>query len=316
MKITIVSPAAANSLSGNETTAQRWAQMLTELGHHAEITNRWMDAPGDALLALHAKKSHDSIGRFAAAYPKRPCIVGLSGTDIYVEGILAVEAVQSMAVATHLVALQPLALEEIPADYRRKGRVIYQSVQSPAPALGSREEDFFDVAIMAHLREVKDPLRPAFAARQMPAISRLRVVHMGGAMDRVLAEQTQREVESNRRFITLGNLKRQNALERLGQCHVFVNSSLREGGANAVGEAIAASVPVIASHIPGNIGLLGPEHPAYFPPRDTDALAQLLRRAEEDADFLRAIKGNGDARKHLFEPARELAAWDALLQGL
>jgi hypothetical protein len=35
-------------------------------------------------------------------------------------------------------------------------------------------------------------------------------------------------------------------------------SSLAEGGANVIGEAAVVGIPVLASRIPGNVGLLGP----------------------------------------------------------
>ena len=58
--------------------------------------------------------------------------------------------------------------------------------------------------------------------------------------------------------------------------HVMVISSVMEGGANVVSEAIVAGVPVIASKIDGNVGLLGADYRGYYPAQDTAALAALL----------------------------------------
>jgi glycosyltransferase involved in cell wall biosynthesis len=65
----------------------------------------------------------------------------------------------------------------------------------------------------------------------------------------------------------------------LASAGAVVLSSLSEGGANAVSEAVAARVPLLASRIDGTVGLLGRDYPGYFPVRDTAALILLLRFA-------------------------------------
>ncbi len=65
-----------------------------------------------------------------------------------------------------------------------------------------------------------------------------------------------------------------------------------EGGANVLSEALAASVPILATRIPGSVGILGPEYPGYFPVGDTEALAALLWRAETDRDFRAALRAH------------------------
>ena len=66
--------------------------------------------------------------------------------------------------------------------------------------------------------------------------------------------------------------------------------SRMEGGANVVCEALRIGVPVIASRISGNVGLLGADYPAYFPVEDERALARLLSRAATDPRFYRVLK--------------------------
>jgi glycosyltransferase involved in cell wall biosynthesis len=92
-----------------------------------------------------------------------------------------------------------------------------------------------------------------------------------------------------------------------------VISSLIEGGANVVSEAVVAGLPVIASRIDGNLGLLGADYAGYFPAGDTAGLAALLHRAEADDRFLRKLSLQCRRRRPLFQPARERAAWRALL---
>lgn len=89
-----------------------------------------------------------------------------------------------------------------------------------------------------------------------------------------------------------------------------------EGGANVIGEAVVYGVPVLASRIPGTVGLLGPAYPGYFPVGDAGALARLLRRAEVDAAFRRKL-GDGLVRvRPSFLPTRERDAWRRLIEEL
>ncbi len=65
MKISLITPAYKQSLSGNRTTAVRWARILKGLGHRVDIALDYDDAPADAIVALHAWRSASSIARFA-----------------------------------------------------------------------------------------------------------------------------------------------------------------------------------------------------------------------------------------------------------
>ncbi|HYS51063.1 MAG TPA: TIGR04348 family glycosyltransferase, partial [Burkholderiales bacterium] len=83
MKIALVTPARARSRSGNRHTATRWAAMLRSLGHRVQISTRWDGRAADAMIALHARRSHDSIRRFRERFPALPLVVVLTGTDLY-----------------------------------------------------------------------------------------------------------------------------------------------------------------------------------------------------------------------------------------
>ncbi len=76
-----------------------------------------------------------------------------------------------------------------------------------------------------------------------------------------------------------------------------------------VSEAIVAGTPVIASRIPGNIGLLGENYAGYFSAGDTRELARLMARAENDPEFLAELKSHCRLLAPFFSPERELAAW-------
>jgi glycosyltransferase involved in cell wall biosynthesis len=86
-----------------------------------------------------------------------------------------------------------------------------------------------------------------------------------------------------------------------------------EGGANVLSEAIAASVPILASRIDGNVGILGANYPGYFEVGDTRQLARLLTRAESSSEYLAELKAWSESLTSLADPAREEQAWFALI---
>jgi glycosyltransferase involved in cell wall biosynthesis len=88
----------------------------------------------------------------------------------------------------------------------------------------------------------------------------------------------------------------------------MVIASKMEGGANVVIEAVTSGVPVLASDISGNRGMLGDNYAGYFPLGDSKALARLIEHARSDAPFLAQLRAQCAARAPLFSPEREKAA--------
>jgi putative glycosyltransferase (TIGR04348 family) len=312
MKVLLVTPAPSGSQKGNRVTAQRWAHLLREVGQHVRIAEEYHGQRCDLLIALHAFKSHSSIRRFRSDCPGAPLVLCLTGTDLYGDIHSRPEAKASLELATRLVVLQPLGLEELPRSLRGKTRVIYQSVPAPTFTVQPRR-DVFEVCVLGHLRPVKDPLRTAWAARLLPASSRVRVLQVGGALSDDLAQQARAEQASNPRYRWVGERPRRQALRLLARCRLLALTSKLEGGANVVSEAIVLGVPVVSSRIAGSLGLLGADYPGYFPYGDTQALADLLRRAETDPAFYDALRVQTAQRRPLFEPARERQSWYDLL---
>jgi glycosyltransferase involved in cell wall biosynthesis len=89
-----------------------------------------------------------------------------------------------------------------------------------------------------------------------------------------------------------------------------------EGGANVIAEAARIGTPVLASDVPGNIGMLGRGYPGYFPLGDERALARLMARAGREPEFYRRLRRALAARRALFAPAAERAALATALRGL
>jgi glycosyltransferase involved in cell wall biosynthesis len=166
------------------------------------------------------------------------------------------------------------------------------------------------------LREEKDPLRTALAARLLPTNSRIRIVQLGRAHDADWERQAKAEMAANARYRWRGELPGWAVRRMLARAPLMVLSSVMEGGANVISEAVMAGCAVIASKIPGSVGLLGTKYPGYFPVGDHVKLARLLHRAERDPAFLAALRRHAKARAHLFTAAREKKSWRDLLASL
>lgn len=170
MTIRVITPAPVRSRRGNRWTALRWARMLQQMGHRVGVEEEYRGRRCDLLIALHARRSFPSIERFRRQQPDSPLIVALTGTDLYGDVRTDPQAQQSLEMASRLVVLQPLAVEELPARLRDRARVIVQSAQKPRGVFRPRK-DRFEVCVLGHLRPVKDPFRAAQAARLLPGSS-------------------------------------------------------------------------------------------------------------------------------------------------
>jgi putative glycosyltransferase (TIGR04348 family) len=326
MRIGIVTPAPPNSRSGNRITALRWAKILRRLGNRVSIFQAYQGERHDLLVALHARRSYPSIVKFRHQHPQAQIIVALTGTDLYRDLRRNHKAQKSLEIANRIVVLQPKAIEELRPAWQDKARLIYQSVADlpgrssktkvNEASLNNRSNGSFEVCVIGHLRAVKDPFRAALAARSLPCSSRIRILQIGSAMTDAKAARARKEMRVNPRYEWLGELPRSHVRRILAKSQLSVVPSRIEGGANVVSEAITASVPILASRIHGNLGILGADYPGLFDVGDTQQLSRLLARAETDREYLAELRDRCKKLAPLFDPTREEKAWADLISEL
>jgi putative glycosyltransferase (TIGR04348 family) len=314
VRVVIVCPAPAGSRLGNRITAVRWRALLAALGHRVWITTGIPRTRYDVLVALHAYRTADVVRWSRETHPDRPIVVALTGTDLSRDIHVHEEAKRSLQLADRLVVLHDQAVRQLPRWARSKVRLIRQSAE--APSARPRNGHSFDVALVAHLRDEKDPLRAALAAQLLPSSSRARILHAGRALNDEWQRRARVEEASNDRYRWLGEVSPARAKRLIASARLLVLTSVSEGGANVLGEAIVSGVPVLASRIPAAFSALGSDYPGLFRVGDTKALARLLDRAEREPRFLARLTRATSKRRALFSPATERKAWRALLAEL
>jgi putative glycosyltransferase (TIGR04348 family) len=313
MNIRLVTPAPPGSRAGNRTSANRWATLFRRLGHRVTVSTDYRGEAADLMVALHAWRSADAIARFATAHPERALVVVVTGTDAYrFIHSHRKTTLASLDAADHIVGLHDLLGNALPEKYQEKLRIILQS----ATPRGHREpaKRSFRVCFAGHLREEKDPLRPALAVRDLPPGSRIRVDAYGKAHDDAWASAAREEMRRNPRYRWHGEISHAELRRVYARSHLLVLPSVMEGGANVISEAVMAGLPVIASDIEGSRGLLGADYPGYYPVQDTDALRERLLRAESDSGYYSELQAACASLRECFMPQKEESGWSALLQ--
>ena len=306
--IVIISPYLANANNGNWQTARRWSRFLKS-DYTVSLASEWDGSEYAVMIALHARRSGRSIAAFSAAFPRRPLIVVLTGTDLYRDIISDESAKFSLQVATQLIVLQEAGLQMLEKSLLDKTQVIYQSapVLKPYKMNPDKASRYFDVIMIGHMRDEKDPVTFMHAAALLRSSS-IRVIHIGNALDPALGEFAEKTRQQCPRYAWLGNVEHAATRQRLKRSQLMVITSKMEGGANVIIEAVSSGVPVLASDISGNRGMLGENYAGYFPVGDSIKLAELIERAASDTIFYSRLQQQCAARADLFLPEKENAA--------
>lgn len=308
MNIIMITPASPGSKAGNRATAERWQTLLEQAGHAVTVVTAYHGEPCDLFIALHAWRSHEAVSLFRKTWPSKPLVVALTGTDIYRhQHEYPEQTLYSMQAADVLIGLHANVGDDIPEGFRDKLVTLFQSADQPAGVArkAASQSPYFDVCVIGHLRDEKDSLRASFAARLLPANSHIRVSCAGMAHNEHWESLAKQELTENPRFRWLGELEKTDIARLMANSQLMVMSSVMEGGANVVSEACRAGLPVIASDISGNIGLLGEGYAGYYPVGDTQALANMLERAESDVGFLEQLREQVGQLARRFTPEKE-----------
>ena len=322
-RVLIISPALSSANNGNWQTASRWSNMLKPT-FEVTIAQAWNGEPFEVMLALHARRSADSIAKWALSKGVTADAPGLgvvlTGTDLYRDIQSDASAQASLVYAQALVVLQECGLDALPTALRHKARVIFQSIEAQSIALPAasgaakiiKTGQHMRAVMVGHLRDEKSPQTLFAAARLLKHRTDIFIDHIGDGLDADLAAQAQNCAAECPNYRWLGGLPHKTTLRHIQRAHVLVHASKMEGGAHVIIEAVCSGTPVLASKIAGNVGMLGAHYAGYFEHANAQSLARLLVRCRDDQisanEFYGQLMAECAQRAPLFLPATEQAA--------
>jgi len=269
------------------------------------VQTQWHGERADAMVALHARRSADSIEAFRRSHGHGLAVV-LTGTDLYRDLPDSREAAHSIEIADRLVVLQDDALSMLAPQARAKSTVIFQSAS--ALARRAKPRDRLDCVAVGHLRAEKDPRTVFRAWSLLPREAPIYMRHIGAPNDDELAAEARLLARHDTRYRYAGALPHGLTRAAIAKAHLLVHPSIAEGGANVIVEAVMSGTPVIASRISGNVGMLGADYPGFFETGDASGLAHCLVRALESRSFMQRLQEGCSRRRALFAPAKEKSA--------
>ena len=141
-------------------------------------------------------------------------------------------------------------------------------------------------------------------------------MHIGDALAPELGEAARRTMAECPHYRWLGGLPREAARRWIARAGALVHMSRMEGGAQVVIEAVRSGVPVLASRIGGNLGLLGEDYEGCFAVGDAAALAALMQRFAAEPAFAARLAAQCALREPAFTPQAERQSVRRLLRDL
>jgi len=320
--VLIHSPFLRQTSQGNSVSADRLEDILLDQG--LRVAQEEVDYQGGEALcfiALNARRSAGAVVSFKAAHPGSPVIVILTGTDINHAEMEdpASPTRRTMDAVDALVVLHDAELESVPEYLRDKCYVIYPSVRLPPQCQHQLDQPDqsgrLNVIMAGNLRSEKNPQLVIDACGYLHQHPDILISSYGEASGQ-MAQNMLGASSELMNFDWHGKIDHAALLQKMEHAHLLLNTSTQEGGANAICEAITVGLPVVASKIRGNIGMLGEDYLGFFPSGDARALAKLLQRSVTDKVFYSTLKSQLADRTPLFTYAAESKAWHALVSEL
>ena len=167
------------------------------------------------------------------------------------------------------------------------------AAQEPAAPVGMRRADF-NVAVVGNLWPVKGHTTLVEAAALLAARApRIRFFCAGEGVLRPVLEKRLRDLGIEDRVVLLGH--RSDVPAILARANALALCSSNEGLSNAIMEAMAARLPVVATRVGGNPELLEGGRGVLVPYGDPRALAEAVLRISVARDEARSMGRKGRA---------------------
>lgn len=302
--VLLVTDALTPPARGNGTTVGRWMEGLLERGHRVTVVDpRHVPAPSavgghDLVHGYHARRA----GPAAAALAQRlglPLVVSLGGTDLLE---LETQPAAATAAERHALATASVVTGAFEAFAPRLAAALGAPVRQYAtvrrgvevdPEVGGRPRpgQRLEVVLPAGLRRVKDVLLGVrMAARLRAAGLPLRLRLLGAALDAGYAAEV-RDAARAVGGIEIGRRSPLGMAAAYLTAHVVWNTSVHEGGANAVLEGLALGCQAWIRDVPGNRELDVDDAPlALFADEHDERLIAWHEAAWREGDAARSAR--------------------------
>lgn len=315
--VLIHSPFPRQDSQGNSTSADRLQRIFQQGGMSVAMEEVWYSGvEARCLVALNARRSAGAVAEFKDACPEGRVVVLLTGTDINHPEAQDEhsETRRTMRDADCLVVLHEKALDAVPVSEREKCQVIYPSVElEDGLSHEGGGEDVFEVIMAGNVRAEKNAPLVLAACAQLPEHSKV-VVRLYGDAEGELAQLLLAATAGSSPFQWKGKTDHASLMRVMAHADLLLNSSVQEGGANAVCEAACLGLPVLASDVDGNVGMLGSDYGGYFSSESVSDLLELLQRVSTDREFYQSLKSQLKVRAAMFTFEEEMKVWLQLIE--
>lgn len=308
-------PRRFSDIEGREISHSR---VLNFVRRYRKLQKIWEKERPDLILSFIGKNNVMALG--TAARFHIPCVVAVRGNPAreYKDPAVRKQAFRLFPKAAGVVLQTERAADYFPADIRRISVVLPNPLNAAflRPVYtGEREKTITAVGRLdanknqSMMIDAFDQVRERFPE--------YRLMIYGEGEDRKKLEDKIAEMHLQDRVFLPGSIS--NVPEVLEKTSAFLLTSDSEGLPNAVIEAMALGVPVIATDCPcgGPAYLIKDgENGMLVPCNDTEKLASALGRVLENREFAGELGRHALYVREKFAPEKALAAWETYLRSV
>ena len=286
------------------------------------------DAPFDIFHGFFLTAVQPCISAVDASGHPRPIIASIRGNDALTlkdMPFTRASVLTALRRADWVTSVNQAYLDLVSADVDIAGRAsvirngVKQSPEAAAPwVLGPDNRGV--VGLVGNLRKVKDIPLLVRGYAAIPGHLRRRLILAGAFSERDEEEWTQCLIEEfglASQVSLTGGFRQPEVFSYLRSMHVYVQSSAFEGLPNALLEAAAIGLPLVATAVGGMKEVLTHEQTGLLVPHgDSVALGAAITRILADDDLAQHLSRGARALAGQLSPERERAEWLALYDRL
>jgi glycosyltransferase involved in cell wall biosynthesis len=308
-------PRRLSDIEGREISRSR---ILNFVRRYRKLQKIWKEERPDLILSFIGKNNVMALGTSARYHI--PCVVAVRGNPAreYKDPEVRKQAFRLFPKAAGVVLQTERAADYFPEDIRRISVVLPNPLNAAflRPVYTGEREKTITAVGRLDANKNQSMMIDAFD-RIRERFPEYRLMIYGEGEDRKKLESKIAAMHLQDRVFLPGSIS--NVPEVLEKTSAFLLTSDSEGLPNAIIEAMALGVPVIATDCPcgGPAYLIQDgENGLLVPCRDTEKLASALGRVLENREFAGELGRRALYVREKFAPEKALAAWETYLRSV